>query len=119
MNHDSWVQGMPATHEYRNHPLFEQYDKKNFANNYNALQQTVEANKLAIKFDQLHLTEDKLLHSRLSLNNRGQPFLDTHPAMPLLINDIKSEAIIKSMEPNHVRQHCDEYKEFNLPTFRQ
>jgi hypothetical protein len=50
----------------------------------------VKADKLAIEFDQLRLTEDKLLHPRLSLNNRGQPFWDIHPAKPPLINEIKS-----------------------------
>jgi hypothetical protein len=115
---DSRVHGMPATHVYHNHPLFEQYDKKNFASNYNALQRTVKADKLAIEFDQLRLTEDKLLHPRLSLNNRGQPFWDTHPAKPLLINEIKSGAI-KNLEPKQVRQRHNEFKEFDLSTFRQ
>jgi hypothetical protein len=111
---DSWVHGMPATHVYHHHPLFEQYDKKNFASNYNALQQTV----MTIKFDQLRLTEDKLLHPRLSLNHRGRPFWDTHPAKPLLINEIKSGAI-KNLEPKQVRQRHNEFKDFDLSTFQQ
>jgi hypothetical protein len=81
---------MPATHVYHNHRLFEQYNKKNLASNYNALLGTVTADKLAIEIDQLRLTEDKLLHPRLSLNNQGQPFWDTLPTKPLLINKIKS-----------------------------
>jgi hypothetical protein len=42
MDQDSWVHGMPATHMYCNHPLYEQYHKSNFTSNFNDLKKKLE-----------------------------------------------------------------------------
>lgn len=118
MDPESWIQGMPASHVYFNHPLFEQYDETKFANNFNALVRNVQADKLASEFDQLKLADDKKVHPRPQLNSRSQPFWDTHPAKSLVIDEIKSEAI-KDLTPAQVRERRDEYKEFDALTFRQ
>jgi hypothetical protein len=114
---NSYVHGMPSTHVHPLEELFSRYNRGNFASNFNSLKKAIEVERLAIEFESLGFEKEKSVFKRNPLNCRGQPFWDTHPAKKLLVDELKNGVHI-GREPQAIRATRDEYKEFNLDTFR-
>ena len=117
LDEDSYVHGMPSTHIYFSNPLFEQYDKSNFASNFNALKNKTKRNKSAILFDQQAFDQERHHFSRNATTYKGEPFWDTSKAKPLIISELKS-GIHKGKTPAEIRLTKDEYKEFSKGSWR-
>lgn len=112
---NSYVHGMPASHVYWTDGLFQRHDQNRFVANFNNLKNTIEKERLAIKFDQLSLDKEKAAFPRNPLTNRGNPFWDTHPAKKKLIEELK-RGDHEGKTPNEI--HVGIYKDFPAAVFR-
>ena len=85
------------------------------------MKRSIEAEKLAVEFDQLAVENDRRVNPRNLLTQHGYPFWDTHEASRLLKEDIK-QGQTDGRSPKEIYDspsRRDAYHKFPLEVFRQ
>lgn len=100
-------------------PLFRQYKKKSFMDNYSRLKKSIASRASAVAYDKGAFSRDSEAFPRNEFTDRGYRRWDGHTAQKQLENDVK-HGIFQGIAPQEIHRRQDRlYHEFPLEVFRK
>ena len=103
---------------HESHCLLQQYPLNEFRN-YDAYMQMLTSERRQYRGDQQQAFERHHLASpRGPLTDRGEPYCDTHPDKPLLVDDVRLYICeVSKLKLSTLREMREDYKEISLKCF--
>ena len=118
MDPTSGIHNMTTQQVYDSSPLFKCYEFDEFKKYDKKMIELTKTKSHRIAKENRAFHQDRFLYPRNTTTLHGEPFWDTHAAKDLLAEDV-TNGVAAELAPMDLWQTRDEYKAFNLRTFRK